>query len=140
MKKHQKVAVIVWTIDPEGNRRFLLRHNKPFDGYDDEWTVVFGNMEDGEDLESAAVREVAEEFGFEKVEKVGNIKYIAEYVGKYGPTQVHFLAIKVEDIDTKVTLNEESIGYDRVDKEEGRQCAGELAGVAGVKRGALIYL
>lgn len=40
MNKHQKVAAIVWTIDPEGERRFLLRHNKPFDGYEDEWTIT----------------------------------------------------------------------------------------------------
>jgi len=63
MNKHQKVAVIVWTIDPEGNRRFLLRHNKPFNGYEDEWTIAFGDIEPEENLEDAAKREASEEFG-----------------------------------------------------------------------------
>jgi subtilisin-like proprotein convertase family protein len=49
MVNHQKVAVIVYSKDPEGNWRFLLRHNKPFNGYDDEWTVTFGTIEDNED-------------------------------------------------------------------------------------------
>lgn len=57
-RKHQKVAVVVWTIDQEGSRRFLLKHNKPFDGYEDEWTVTFGDIEMGENLEEAAKREV----------------------------------------------------------------------------------
>lgn len=30
-----KVGVIVWTVDPDGNYRFLIRHNKPFNGYED---------------------------------------------------------------------------------------------------------
>ena len=66
MNKHQKVAAIVWTIDPEGNKRFLLRHNKPFDGYEDEWTITFGDIENNESLEEAAIRETREEFGISK--------------------------------------------------------------------------
>jgi 8-oxo-dGTP pyrophosphatase MutT (NUDIX family) len=109
--KHQKVAVIVWTIDQEGNRRFLLRHNKPFDGYEDEWTIAFGDIED-ESLEDAAKRETAEEYGIKDIEETKNLNYKIEFKGKHGQTEAHFVSIKIGDINLPVQLNEESIGYD----------------------------
>lgn len=112
MNKHQKVAAIVWTIDPEGNRRFLLRHNKPFDGYDDEWTITFGDIENNENIEEAAEREASEEFGISKFEEIKNLKYKIEFEGKHGPTEAHFIALKIRNLDVPITLNEESIGYD----------------------------
>lgn len=112
MSKHQKVAAIVWTVDPEDNRRFLLRHNKPFNGYEDEWTITFGDIENDENLEQAAKREVSEEFGINRFEEVKNLNYKIEFDGKHGLTGAHFLALKVRSIDTSIQLNEESIGYD----------------------------
>lgn len=113
MKTRQKVAVIVWTIDPEGEKRFLLRHNKPFDGYDDEWTVTFGGVEDGEDKKDTAVREVSEEYAIRDYEEVKDLNYSVKFVSKTkGPAEAHFFAIKVKDLDVKIVLNEESIGYD----------------------------
>lgn len=112
MNKHQKVAAIVWTIDPEGNRRFLIRHNKPFDGYEDEWTITFGDIEGEESLEEAVKREVNEEFGISEFEEVKNLNYKIEFEGKHGLTEAHFVALKVNNLDVPVTLNEESIGYD----------------------------
>lgn len=112
MSKHQKVAVIVWTIDPEGNRRFLLRHNKPFNGYEDEWTITFGDIEKRENFEDAAKREVSEEFGISNLEEVKNLNYKIEFEGKRGPTEAHFMAIKINSLNIPITLNEESIGYD----------------------------
>lgn len=94
MSKHQKVAAIVWTIDPEGNRRFLLRHNKPFNGYGDEWTITFGDIEKGEKPENAAKREVNEEFGISEFEETKNLKYKIEFEGKHGLTEIHFIALK----------------------------------------------
>lgn len=110
--RHQKVAVIVWTIDPEGNTRFLLRHNKPFNGYEDEWTITFGDIEKGENHEEAAKREVGEEFGINEFKEIKHLNYNIEFDGKHGPTEAHFLALKVISIDVSVQLNEESIGYD----------------------------
>ncbi len=122
MNKRQKVAVIVWTIDPEGNKRFLLRHNKPFDGYDDEWTVTFGGIENGENKRDAAIREVFEEYGIKDVEEVKDLKYSVKFVSKTkGPAEAHFLAIKVRDINVQVVLNEESIGYDWMKIERVRE-------------------
>jgi len=112
MNKHQKVAVIVWVIDPEGNKRYLLRHNKPFDGHEDEWTIVFGDIEPSESLKEAAKREASEEFGIGDFEAVKNLNYKIEFRGKHGPTQAHFVALKIRNLDTPITLNEESIGYD----------------------------
>ncbi len=112
MSKHQKVAVIVWTIDTEGNRRFLLRHNKPFNGYEDEWTIIFGDIEPNENLEDAAKREVSEEFGIGYLEETKNLNYKIEFEGKHRLTEIHFVALKIRDLDTPITLNEESIGYD----------------------------
>lgn len=110
--KHQKVAVIVWTIDPERNKRFLLRHNKPFNGYEDEWTIAFGNVENNESAEQAAKREASEEYGITEFEEIKNLNYKIEFEGKNGPTEVHFFSLRVKNINIKVTLNEESIGYD----------------------------
>lgn len=112
MNKHQKVAVIVWTIDPEGTKRFLLRHNKPFDGYEDEWTITFGDIEPSESQENAAKREVSEEFGINDFEEVKNLNYKIEFEGKHGPTEAYFVALKVKNIAIQIILNEESIGYD----------------------------
>ena len=111
-----KVGVIVWAIDPEGEIRFLLRHNKPFDGYKDEWTIVFGTCED-EKLEQAAIREVGEELGINDFEKIENLNYQIRYQD-VEEIEIHFFAIKVRNIDIKISLNEESIGYDWMTKEE----------------------
>jgi ADP-ribose pyrophosphatase YjhB (NUDIX family) len=110
--KHQKVAVIVWTVDPEGIRRFLLRHNKPFDGYEDERTIVFGDIESNESLEDAAKREAKEEYSLEVFEEAANLYYKVEFEGKHGPSEAHFMALKTKDLNSKIVLNEESIGYD----------------------------
>ncbi len=109
---NKKIAVLVWTIDPEGNKRFLLRHNKPFNGYEDEWTVTFGDIEDNESLEDAAKREATEEYGINTFEEIKNLNYKIEFEGKHGLTEAHFVALKVKDIDIQIILNEESIGYD----------------------------
>lgn len=110
--KHQKVAAVVWTIDPEGSKRFLLRHNKPFNGYEDEWTIAFGDIEPNESLEEAAKREVGEEFGISEFEEINNLNHKIEFEGQHGRTEAHFVSIKVKDIDAQIILNEESIGYD----------------------------
>lgn len=106
-----KIGVIVWTIDPEGNRRFLLRHNKPFNGREDEWTIVFGGVEEDENYSETAVREVREEFGINVSETV-DLEYTVVFENDKGKNIIHFYACKVDNINVKVTLNEESIGYD----------------------------
>jgi 8-oxo-dGTP pyrophosphatase MutT (NUDIX family) len=110
---HQKVAVIVFTKDPEEDWRFLLRHNKPFNGYEDEWTVSFGTIEEGENRKEAAIREAKEEYGIsEDFPEIIDLNYKISYTGKHGLTDIHFFACKLNSIDTKILLNEESIGYD----------------------------
>ncbi|RJR29230.1 NUDIX hydrolase [Candidatus Microgenomates bacterium] len=121
MSKHQKVAVIVWTIDPEGNKRFLLRHNKPFNGYEDEWTITFGDIEDDESLEKAAKREISEEFGISGFEEIKNLDYKIEFEGKHGLTEAQFVYLKVKNIDVPIRLNEESIGYDWMLLEKAKE-------------------
>ncbi|EKE04815.1 MAG: hypothetical protein ACD_19C00432G0011 [uncultured bacterium] len=107
-----KVGVIVWTIDPDGNLRFLIRHNKPFNGYEDEWTISFGNVEQNETFKKAALREVTEEFGLTETELIQDLRYEIEFTSKKGETLIKFYAIKLKNIDTKILLNEESIGFD----------------------------
>ena len=109
-----KVGVSVWTIDPDGNHRFLIRHNKPFNGYEDEWTIVFGNIENGESLEEAAIKEAGEEFEISSFEETKDLNYQIEFDGKHGQTEAHFVALKVRDINAQIVLNKESIGYDWV--------------------------
>ena len=62
-----KVGVIVYTKDPEENYRFLLRHNKPFDRRGDEWTILFGTVEELEDREETVKKEVGEEYGIKYI-------------------------------------------------------------------------
>ena len=114
--KHQKVATIVWTIDPEGKKRFLLRHNKPFDGYEDEWTITFGDIEKDENLEEVAKREASEEFGISEFEEIKKLNYKIEFDGKHGLTEAHFVVLKVKNLNIPITLNEESIGLVNCDK------------------------
>ena len=110
----ESVAVIVYTLDPEGNKRFLLRHNKPFDGYDDEWTLCFGGIEADEQPIDAAVREAQEEYGLEGPIIATDLKYSVDWQDEKTNTtkRAHFFVVKVQDISVKVVLNEESIGYD----------------------------
>lgn len=112
---HQKVAVVIWAIDPKNQKRVLLRHNKPFNGYEDEWTITFGNIEIGEEMSETAIREIQEELGISKenILEVKNLNYDIKYDSKkHGLTQIKFFGIKVKDINVKIVLNEESIGYD----------------------------
>lgn len=117
-----KVGAIIWTIDPENNPRFLIRHNKPFSGYNDEWTIIFGNVEEREDEKEAVLREAREEFGLKKVSyEVVNLDYEIEFEGKQGKTVIHFYAVRIPNVDTKIVINKESIGYDwmLLDKVKG---------------------
>jgi len=111
--KHQKVATIIWTIDPDGELRFLLRHNKPFNGYTDEWTIAFGSVEqEDKNLAAAAVREACEEYGSSISGVAQDLDYSIEYEGRHGLSVIHFFSLRLENIDLPITLNEESIGYD----------------------------
>lgn len=121
MNKHQKVAVIVWTLDPIGEKRFLLRHNKPFDGYSDEWTLVFGNIELEETILECAKRETKEEFGISDFKTIKDLKHKIDFTGKHGSTEIHFVSLELENIDVSITLNEESIGYDWMTKNTARE-------------------
>lgn len=122
MESRQKVAVIVWTIDPENNKRFLLRHNKPFNGYEDEWTITFGDIEQDESKKDAAIREISEEYGIEEFEEISDLNYSIKFESKTkGLTEIHFLAVKVKNLDIQIVLNEESIGYDWKKIEEVKQ-------------------
>ncbi len=116
-----KVASIVWTIDPDGVKRFLLRHNKPFDGHDDEWTIVFGSVEPDEPEAMAAKREMQEEYGILDIDEMVDLNYSIEYEEPRGKFIIYFFACKVTDIDTKITLNEESIGFDWVTLEGAKK-------------------
>lgn len=109
---NETVAVVVWTIDPENKKRYLLRHNKPFAGYEDEWTLCFGGVEPGEAALEAAVREVREEYGIEDYEAVQDLNYSIEW-DEHGRREVaRFFAVRVADISSRIVLDDESIGYD----------------------------
>lgn len=107
-----KVGTIVWTIDPDGEKRYLLRHNKPFNGYEDEWTISFGNVEKDDEEKDTVAREIKEEFGIMNFEGIKDLAYEIEFESGRGKTAIKFYAIKVKDINISITLNEESIGYD----------------------------
>ncbi len=113
-----KIASIIWAIDPIGTKRFLLRHNRPFDGYEDEWTILFGTVEENEELEETAIRETGEEYGINQFEVVKNLNYKIEYEDKGRQTTIHFFGLKVGSVDIPIKLNGESIGYDWMTYEQ----------------------
>lgn len=86
---------IVWTIDPEGAKRYFIRHNKPFNGHRDEWSMVLGSVEPKEDLPSAAIREVLEESGI-IIEQIAltDLNYSLSHTVADGPTIIHFFGAK----------------------------------------------
>ncbi len=108
-----KVGVVVYGIDPTGLIRFLMRHNKPYDGkHNDEWTFVWGGIEQSETVEQSAAREVAEEFGITKNVTISLSPATTEFTGLHGLYFVQFCIARVDNIEIPVSLNEESIGYD----------------------------
>jgi len=114
-----RVGVIVWVLDPEGNVRYFLRHNKPFNGYRDEWNMIFGSVEPDENIHEAVIREVKEESNLTVTDaSVHDLEYSLRYTAANGPTVIHFFGVKALSIDERVTLNEESIGYDWAVLEE----------------------
>ncbi len=118
---YPKVAVIVYVTDPENTRRYLLRHNRPFGDYEDEWAIVFGAVEPGEDAQAAAIREAQEELGVADYRSIRELAYTTEYTGRHGPSIVHYYALEGQNIDMPIRLNEESIGYDWVTLERAEQ-------------------
>jgi len=73
----------------------------------------FGSVDPEESEILAAKREAEEEFGIREFDgDTLDLNYSTDYSGKHGPTVVHFFAMKVPNIDVKIVLNEESIGYD----------------------------
>lgn len=66
----------------------------------------------GETIKDAALREATEEFGLTEIEQIQDLKYEIEFTSKKGKMIIKFYAIKIKDIDVKISLNEESIGFD----------------------------
>lgn len=110
-----RVGIAVWTIDPEGVIRFLLRHNKPFGGHSDEWNIFYGTLESNESMIDAVVREIREESGIltsrDSVVSLG--KELSYSTSMYTAT-ISYFSIMLPSIDQVIVLNEESIGYDWV--------------------------
>ena len=109
-------------MDHRSGRQTALftRHNKPFNGYEDQWETIFGTIELDEDKSAAAIRETREEFGIYEYSEIKDLTYTTEYAGKHGPTIVHWFALQVPSIDARIVLNEESIGYDWATIERAR--------------------
>lgn len=116
-----KIGSIVWAIDPNVIKRFLLRHNKPFNGHIDEWTIVFGGVEPNESEPEAAIRETEEEYGIVNIQEVVDLNYSIEYQESRGKFIIYFFAYQADSIDIKITLNEESIGFDWVTLDQAKQ-------------------
>ena len=110
-----RVGIVVWTIDPEGTMRFLLRHNKPFGEHSDEWNVFYGTLEPNELMIDAAIRELREESGIiiSKDSVVSLEKELSYSTPTYTAT-INYFSVMLPSIDQEIILNEESIGYDWV--------------------------
>jgi 8-oxo-dGTP pyrophosphatase MutT (NUDIX family) len=114
--------VQIWIFKPSQPRQFLiLKLNAQRGGF---WQPVTGGVEEGEDFEDAARREVQEETGLELVVKSLDEAFFFEKAGKKFEEQVYFaeapLAAQVrldphEHIDCQWVLAErarEKIFYD----------------------------
>lgn len=112
-KTRTLVGVVIWLVDPEGNIRIFLRHNKPFFGYPNEWNFVYGHIEPEEDHLLAAKREVEEETSLVVGRnQIVDLDYRIERLRNEILTKITFVSVKIEDISCDIKLNEESIGYD----------------------------
>jgi len=67
---------------------------------------------DGEELDAYYLEEVSEEFGINDIEEIKSLDYKIKFEGKHGPTEAHFISLRVKSLDVPITLNEKGIGYD----------------------------
>mgnify|MGYP000003114641 FL=1 len=115
--RRRKVAIFPWVRDPEGAKRLFLRHNKPFNGHYDAWLAITGGIEieDEDDMEATVIRVLLKEAGIymKDILDIVDLKIALEAdTPGSGFSLNHCYAVKIRNIDVKITLNEESIGYD----------------------------
>lgn len=110
-----RVGIVVWTIDPENNIRYLLRHNSPFDGHPDEWNVFYGTVESDESPRAAALRELEEESGLHVSQNhLIDIESTLTYSTDAYDASIKYFSVRLESVHQKIVLNDESIGYNWV--------------------------
>jgi len=119
-KKLLKIGGIVFTKDPEDNYRLLLRHNRPFNGHMDHWTIVSGTVDPGETDKDAVIREVGEEFSLEEFLEIIDLEYRHSLQVKEEVWEISYYALHVKDIEVQITLEWESIGYNWVTFNEAK--------------------
>ena len=109
-RSERSAGVIVFRVDPSatGGRVFLLLDYGRF------WDYPKGHVEKGEDDETAALRELAEETGIKDASLLSGFRYEIEYFfrdkrkGLIRKTVVFFLA---ETSRKRVTVSHEHEGY-----------------------------
>lgn len=121
MKKLLKIGGIVFTKDPEGNYRLLLRHNRPFNGHLDHWTIVSGTIDEGENALQATTREIKEEFSITEFDRVVDLNYQYDLEVGNEVWNITYYAFQVKEIDIRVILDWESIGYNWCTFKEAKE-------------------
>jgi 8-oxo-dGTP pyrophosphatase MutT (NUDIX family) len=118
MDKLLKIGTVVFAFDPDGILRILLRHNRPFNNNMDHWTIVSGTVDPGESFIEAATRELIEEFGISEIIKMIDLDYKKSLIRDDIELIISYFAVEVKNIDVKITLDFESIGYNWCTIEE----------------------
>jgi len=110
-----KQKVMVFIARPEGGHyEWLARRNTPhLEHGGDRWYVVTGNVESGEPLETAAIREVQEETGINSHTILIKLPIIHSYISNQDRhTEIQEQAfLLVTNYNQAIRLNEESTDY-----------------------------
>ncbi len=126
MRAIDKVGVVLVAFDPQGNKRVFLRKNSPFNGSPEEWNVIYGHIEDNEDILTCGAREAREEAGV-VTDNIKSCNYTVSKTFKNGALiKINYAWALFQEIPPQITLNEESIGYQWASEKEAAQLISDI--------------
>lgn len=116
-RPEKSCGAVVYRLE-EGNRLYLVLHYE--EGH---WDLPKGHVEEGENEEQTARREILEETGITKLEFAPDFRHVITYKfkrkGRLIPKDVVFFLAKTEESEVK--LSDEHIGFEWLDFEGAKK-------------------